>query len=180
MHRNKLLSSLDKYKHKNSDESVVVEEFVSFVKSHSDCFERSLKVGHLTGSCVLLNPTEDNLLMTHHGKLNRWIQLGGHADGDTDMLEVSLKEAQEESGIGEIQVIVPEILDIDIHTIPANSKDGEHLHFDVRYLLKASTEDFKLSDESLDLRWFSFNEALSVFTEPSMHRMIKKAQVTVL
>ena len=81
--------------------------FIDFVESHDDCFERLLQVGHVTASAWVLNPDASKTLLTHHRKLNKWLQLGGHADGDTNVLNVATREVMEESGISLAQAPVP-------------------------------------------------------------------------
>ena len=112
--------------------------------------------------------------MTHHKKLNKWLQLGGHSDGDPDTWKVALREATEESGIDNIAFVTRQIFDIDIHTIPENLKknEPEHKHYDVRFLLKAPTEDFVVSEESNFLKWV--DEAGQNEISPAMQRMMQK------
>lgn len=179
MHRSNVLKSLQQYKHKYPEESKIVEQFSAFVKNNEDCFERSLHIGHITGSSVLLNPAKDHILLTHHAKLDKWIQLGGHADGNSEALEVALIEAKEESGIEGVSPLLTEVLDIDIHKIPANSKDPEHFHFDLRYLFIANTEDFNISNESIDLKWFTFDEAINIADSKNLVRLFNKAKAFV-
>lgn len=136
------------------------EQLLQFVLSTPECFNRSNQAGHITGSAWLLNPAGDKALLTLHKKLHIWVQPGGHADGDADVLHVACREAEEESGIHGICVLCPEIYDIDIHTIPAHTATNtpQHLHYDVRYLLRAPHEHFSLSDESDALGWFSLQD----------------------
>ncbi len=138
-----------------------------FLRSTPDCFERSNKEGHFTGSAWLVNPAGDKALLTLHRKLKRWMQTGGHADGDTNLLGVALREATEESGIGGICPVSEEIFDIDIHEIPGRpaAKETAHLHYDVRYLLRAPHEHFCISDESDDLAWWNRHELETRHTE---------------
>lgn len=95
--------------------------------------------------------------LTLHKKLGFWLQLGGHADGDSNLLSVAIKEAYEESGLNNISVLSEEIFDIDIHYIPKFKSVPGHYHYDVRFLLKNCDDDdkIKISDESNDLRWFN-------------------------
>ncbi len=159
-HRELLLEVLRKYSTGYSSEKSFIEETIAFVESNEDCFERSNTKGHINGSCFVLSPDSKKTLLTHHKKLNRWLQLGGHADGDSNIWDVSLKEALEESGIQDISLVMEDIFDIDIHTIPANTTkgEGEHLHYDIRFLLRAPTEEFVVSDESHNLKWVNSEE----------------------
>jgi hypothetical protein len=85
MYRVPLLQALAQYQTHYPDETPLIERFMSFVRNHADCFERSLHIGHVTGSAWVVNAPGTHVLLTHHRKLNMWIQLGGHADGDADV-----------------------------------------------------------------------------------------------
>ena len=87
MHRNKLLKLLKVYERKYSEESATVHRFEEFVRNHERCFERDCWAGHVTGSAWLVNRTMSHVLLTHHKKLNKWLQLGGHSDGDCEMIQ---------------------------------------------------------------------------------------------
>lgn len=93
----------------------------------------------MTGSAWLLNPDGTKVLLTHHKKLNRWLQFGGHSDGESNTWNVALREVTEESGIQNIQFVSSDIFDVDIHTIPENSKknEPEHKHYDIRFFIKS-------------------------------------------
>ena len=140
-----------------------------------NAFERSLDVGHITASCWLVNKDNTKALLTHHRKLDRWFQLGGHCDGDTDVLGVALKEAQEESGIVGIEPVNGAIFDIDVHLIPENKKEKAHYHYDIRFLLRVvSDEEFVVGDESNDLAWISKERSMLPTDERSVTRMFDK------
>lgn len=179
MHRQPLLKQLQEYELKYPEEKKKVERFNTFVTRYSNCFERSLEVAHLTASCWLWNHDQSAALFTLHKKLKKWLQLGGHADGDSNLLEVALKEAREESGIDQITPLSTEILDIDIHEIPARPNEPTHFHYDVRYMLQA-TEDlpFIISEESDDLKWISLEKLDSLDFEESIARMHQKVKST--
>ena len=149
--------ALQKYAESHPEQKITADRMLDFVRSTPHCFERSHEAGHMTGSAWLLNPAGDKALLTLHHNLQRWMQTGGHADGDPDTLRVALKEAEEESGITGIVPISGEIFDIDIHLIPARPAKGEpaHFHYDVRYLLRAPHEQYAISQESDDLAWWS-------------------------
>ena len=122
-----------------------------------------------------MNADGSQVLLTHHRKLDRWLQLGGHADGDPDVFAVALKEAREESGLSDFEAVIEGIFDLDIHPIPARKSDPEHLHYDVRYLFRATgATDYVVSDESHDLRWVPLDEVTTLTTEDSMTRMVRK------
>ena len=152
-----LCKALQKYAESHQEQKITADRMLDFVRSTPHCFERSHAAGHMTGSAWLLNPAGDKALLTLHHNLQRWMQTGGHADGDPDILRVALKEAEEESGITGIVPISGEIFDVDIHLIPARPAKGEpaHFHYDVRYLLRAPHEQYAISQESDDLAWWS-------------------------
>lgn len=155
--REQLCSELQIYAGKHPEQSQTADTMREFITRTPDCFDRSHKAGHITGSAWLINPGGDKVLLTLHRKLQRWMQTGGHADGDPEPLRVALREATEESGIEGIRPLYREIFDIDIHRIPGNKtkNEPEHLHYDIRYLLQAPHEDFSISDESDALAWWS-------------------------
>ena len=115
------------------------------------------------------------MLLTHHRKLGRWLQLGGHADGDADLAQVALREAEEESGLVDL-VVHADIFDIDRHAIPARGSEPEHWHYDVRFVVRAAgSEDFAISEESLALAWKPVAEiAADPASDESLRRMATK------
>jgi 8-oxo-dGTP pyrophosphatase MutT (NUDIX family) len=166
------------YAEKHPEQRETAARMLHFLHTHADAFKRSCQPGHFTGSAWLINPAGDKVLLTLHRKLQRWLQTGGHADGEPDTLRVALREAEEESGIRGIKPVSPEIFDIDIHLIPENTTKGEpaHYHYDVRYLLRTPHENVVISDESDALRWCSKED----FTfrrdelDTSIHRMAER------
>jgi ADP-ribose pyrophosphatase YjhB (NUDIX family) len=199
--RQELLTTLDSYLKTWASPSTVypfrteveeveaVKNFISFVSSTPLCFSRANLAGHLTGSALVVNSSLTKVLLTHHKKLGMWLQLGGHADGNHRIDEVAMTEAHEESGLSnlsflnyewdlfETKVSKPLPFDLDCHLIPANAKDAEHYHYDVRYLVAADTESLPtVSDESHDVRWFTITDARRITQERSMHRQFDKVE----
>ena len=120
-------------------------------------------------------------LLTHHRKLNKWLQLGGHADGDSDILRVALREAREESGLATIRPVSTAIYDIDIHVIPARGSEPEHLHYDVRFLLEADrAAPLLASRESRSLAWTPLTRIAELNPEESMARMVAKTPAAII
>ncbi|MEZ5594478.1 MAG: NUDIX hydrolase [Gammaproteobacteria bacterium] len=175
MHRQNLRDLLDDYAVRYPLESDCVQRFRRFLDAYADCFERSQLSGHVTGSAWLVNRAGTHVLLTHHRKLDLWVQLGDHADGDTDILRVALTEAREESGIQTLQVVSPQIFDLDIHPIPARGAEPEHFHYDVRFALQTvDSEDYTLSAESKALEWVEISRLAEKTNETSMLRMAEK------
>ena len=152
-----------------------VVHFEEFLVGHAEAFEREFAVGHFTGSAWLVSADGLRVLLTHHRKLGLWLQLGGHADGDTNLMRVALREAEEESGLDGLTVD-PEIYDLDRHRIPARGADPEHWHYDVRHVVHAgANEAFVVSDESHALAWRAIAEvARDETADASVRRMANK------
>jgi 8-oxo-dGTP pyrophosphatase MutT (NUDIX family) len=185
MHRRPLLEMLSRYREAFPDEGPMIDRICALVESHVDCFERTCRPGHVTGAAWILSPDRRRCLLTHHRKLDRWLQLGGHADGQWLVEEVALREAREESGLQDFEFLpihgslLP--LDVDVHQIPprydgaGNLIDDAHEHHDIRFLLVARSEDgVCTSDESHDVAWFTPDEVLERTDEESIHRMLRK------
>ncbi|MBS0659403.1 MAG: NUDIX hydrolase [Verrucomicrobia bacterium] len=144
----------------------------------ADCFERSCFPGHFTASALVLSADGERTLLTHHRILDRWLQFGGHCDGEPDTLLGALREAEEESGLTGLHAPADgRPLDLDIHPIPANPRRGEpeHEHFDVRYVLIAPPGATpRISAESKELRWFTPEEMLATGPDAGLQRLVEK------
>ena len=173
MHRNALKARLAAYRRRWPQESETVTRFESFVDAHPDCFHRSCRVGHITGSAWLVDAADTRVLLTHHRKLGRWLQFGGHSDGDPDTLAVALREAREESGLP-VRALDEAIFDLDVHMIPTRGSEPAHQHYDVRFLLVAEHERFRKNDESHALEWVPADGIRSLTEEESVLRMARK------
>src|SRR4051812_22592322 len=99
MHRTPVIERLKDYLRRYPEERATVERFAAFVSGEPRCFERNCWSGHVTGSAWVVNNPGTHVLLTHHRKLNRWLQLGGHSDSDPDTLRVACREATEEAGV---------------------------------------------------------------------------------
>jgi 8-oxo-dGTP pyrophosphatase MutT (NUDIX family) len=151
-------------------------EMLSFLDEHPlDAHLRSCVPGHLTASALVVDATHTRALLTHHKKLDRWLQLGGHCDGDSNLPAVALRECLEESGI-EGLVIDPRIVDLDIHVIPARASEPEHLHLDTRFVVYAPPGAREVaSDESHRLAWIAPSELARLDTDESVRRLFELA-----
>lgn len=179
MHRNAVLSLLRSHAAKALDahEAEMTAETIRFVEAHEDCLLRSCLPGHLTGSAWIVSPDRIRTLLTHHHKLDKWLQLGGHADGDGDLLAVALREAREESGLAKVRAVSPEIFDLDRHWIPARKTEPGHYHYDLRFMIEADpAEKLVISSESKDLAWVEVAGVTALNAEESMARMVRKTR----
>lgn len=162
-----------------ADESQARERdrIARFVRAHPrDAHRRSCLAGHLTASALLLDDAGERALCTLHKKLGRWLQLGGHADGDANLVACALRECREESGIDAL-VIDPRPIDVDVHAIPARPGEPAHLHLDVRFLVWAAPGAQPVcSDESHELRWFTRDELAAAGTDESVLRLFDRAR----
>jgi len=169
-----------------AEQRKVLETFTEFTKNEPGCFERTTISGHITGSAVIVNEDMKQILLTHHRKLNEWLQLGGHADGDPMPSRVALREGEEESGLKDLQFVSygsvfgkPEtsslLLDLDVHWIPPHKNDAGHYHYDARYLLSTKNgAAIQITEESKDLKWFPLEAAYAMTKQWSMHRLFDK------
>ncbi len=170
-----LHDALVRYAQRWPEEAHLAREFAAFLDEASTVFERIHLAGHFTASSWLVDRGGTRVLLTHHRKLERWLQLGGHADGDRDLARVALREAEEESGLTGLRV-EPEIFDLDRHWIPERGDVPGHWHWDVRYVVHAEGgEAYVVSEESHDLAWRGIEEiANDPTSDESMRRMAGK------
>lgn len=175
MENTRLANELSAYAARWPEESGAAAQFRALLDDGHDPYVRERTAGHFTGSAWLVDRDGRRVLLTHHRKLGRWLQLGGHADGDRDLGQVALREAVEESGLPGLQ-LEPGLFDLDRHWIPERGDVPGHWHYDARYVVRAGDVDaFVVSEESLDLAWCDI-EALAgdPSADASMQRMARK------
>jgi 8-oxo-dGTP pyrophosphatase MutT (NUDIX family) len=132
-----------------------------FLRRHpQDAHLRSQLEGHLTGSGFVLDAERRRVLLLHHGRLDRWLQPGGHGEGETDPWQIALREIAEETGLEDLEPLHGGALfDVDVHPIPARKAEPAHLHLDLRYAFVAKPgAQPRVSAESRDLRWVPLGE----------------------
>ena len=145
---------------------------LDFVDSHHDALHRSCRTGHLTGSALVVSSDRHRVVMLHHRKLGRWLQPGGHCDGDANLAAVALREATEETGIGGLRVD-PVAIDLDVHEV-ATPADGPHLHLDARFLVLAPEGATPTANhESTAIRWSSPEELEDLGVDAGTSRMVR-------
>jgi 8-oxo-dGTP pyrophosphatase MutT (NUDIX family) len=174
MTRHDLIAALRRHTPSGPAETAMLARVLAFVEAHPDCFERTLLVGHVTGSAWVVNPERTHTLLVHHARLRRWLQPGGHCDGSPDVLSTALREVEEETGIRAIPVNT-DVFDVDAHDIPARPTEPAHVHYDVRFLAEAPLSAQPIvSPESRDVRWVALAELPAWNTDQSVLRLAAK------
>ena len=167
-----LLEQLEIYTPFNEQEEKDLKILISLLKSGEELYSRDNEKYHLTASGWVVNPKHDKLLMCYHKIYDSWSWLGGHADGEKDLMKVALKEVREESGIEDVRPLLNQIFSLEILTVDGHEKKGKyvssHLHLNVTYLLEADDrEPLKIKeDENKGVKWFKINEAIGASSEP--------------
>ncbi len=179
MERSHLTQLWDKYE-SYWGESETVSKFRELSAGDERIADRDCFPAHLTASAVVVTPDFSKVLLTHHRKLKKWLQLGGHTDGSFDLAETALRETVEESGLEKVKIFSWKtdddrpILDLDSHYIP-EGKEPAHWHYDVRYIVVAEEPDkITVSEESIDLKWFTREEAAELCQDTSVVRLMRK------
>jgi 8-oxo-dGTP pyrophosphatase MutT (NUDIX family) len=178
--RRALLADLEAYVPANEREASMLSQLRAFVAEHDDCFERTLAIGHVTGSAWVVDRAGEAALLTHHRKLGKWLQLGGHADGDPDIRGVALREALEESGLARVTLARDAIYDVDVHEIPARGAEAAHFHYDVRFAFYADRGDVPIaSEESHAVAWVPLAEIERFTIDDSVRRLVAKTPALI-
>jgi 8-oxo-dGTP pyrophosphatase MutT (NUDIX family) len=168
-------ATVERYAPRDAEQAEARRFVLAWIDAHPDALLRSCLEGHLTSSALVLDHAGERALLTLHAKLGRWLQLGGHCDGDANLAGSALREATEESGIAGL-AIDPEPLDLDCHRIPARPGEPEHWHLDVRYVVRApESAEPRISAESKALRWFAPDELARIETDASVRRLFALA-----
>jgi 8-oxo-dGTP pyrophosphatase MutT (NUDIX family) len=150
------------------------QQIIEFITNNpNDWWSRTNIKGHVVGSAFIADKARTHTLLTHHAKLNKWLQLGGHCD-IPDVLKTALREASEESGISDISIVSHNIFDVDVHSIP-EGKEPTHTHYDVRYLFEVDiNSSIIVSSESKDVKWIRLDEVWKYNNTVSLMRMVQR------
>ena len=170
--REKLLKSIKEYKPFNEQEEMDKTLILNWIENNENAFLRENAVAHITASAWVVNKDRSKVLMVYHNIYNSWSWLGGHADGETDLLSVAVREVKEKAGISNVRPVSDEIFSLESLTVDGHVKKGKyvssHLHFNITYFLEADPEEAVSikADENSGVAWFSPEEALERSTEP--------------
>ena len=170
--RQDLIDQIERYKPFNEQEKADKSLILQWIRNNDNAFFRENTVAHMTASAWVVNKDRNKVLMVYHNIYNSWSWLGGHADGETDLLKVAVREVKEEAGISNVHPVSEEIFSLESLTVDGHVKRGKyvssHLHLNVTYLLEADSEEAVSikADENSGVAWFSPEEALEKSTEP--------------
>jgi 8-oxo-dGTP pyrophosphatase MutT (NUDIX family) len=174
---------LDAHQPADDKEARDIQRIKDLIVGQPNILNMNCEIGHITASAVIVDLAQRRALFHFHKRLNRWLQVGGHADYETDFAQVALREAREETGLPDLAFHPlseqPVPIDFDVHSIPENGDLPEHLHLDFRYVLVTSqpTALTPAEGESTRFRWLSFAEALAMgdAIDDSLRRLLRKA-----
>ena len=180
MRRVTLLEELEQYRPWNEQEERDRTELLRRLRSGEDLYTRDNSAGHLTASAWVVSPDRRQVLMAYHNIYDSWSWLGGHADGDHDLLAVALREVREESGLTAVRPVSRSIYSVEILTVDGHEKRGayvsSHLHLNVTYLLEAdpTAPVRRKPDENRAVAWFGLEEAVAASSEPWFRERVYK------
>ncbi|HPW53308.1 MAG TPA: NUDIX hydrolase, partial [Erysipelotrichaceae bacterium] len=155
----------------NQQEKADRDIIISYLENYDDIFCRTNLTAHMTASGWVLNSNRDKLLMAYHNLYDSWAWLGGHADGQQDLLKVAIKEVKEESGLKTVKALLEDIYSLEILSVDGHFKNGEyvptHVHLNITYLLQADEKEMVNSkkDENSAVGWFGLEEAVKASNE---------------
>ena len=187
--RKKLIEKIENYKPFNEQEERDKPLILDWIRNNENAFTRENTIAHITASAWVVNKDRSKVLMVYHNIYNSWSWLGGHADGETDLLSVALREVREEAGISNVQPVSEEIFSLEALTVDGHIKKGKyvssHLHLNITYLVEADSDEalFVKPDENSGVAWFTPEDARKKSTEPWFvanvySKLIKKAELS--
>ena len=179
MDRSHLIQKIRDYQSDFEEEHLYRPRFISLIRNFHHCFQRNLVSGHITASAWVFDHYTKKVLLVHHKILNRWLQPGGHADGDENVINVARKEVKEETGLNTLSLFNANIFDLDIHLIPHHKNIQAHYHYDIRFLFTADSRlSPEVNDESNQVLWVPIDEVANYTNNPrSIHRRILKTNL---
>lgn len=171
-----LIQLLEQHQAWDDTEEAHRRHTLDFLHANTNCTSPSNLKGHITASAWLLSPTREHALLTHHRKLDRWLQLGGHVENDATIQAAAEREAREESGMSDLSLLSRALFDVDVHTIPQRQDIPEHEHYDLRFVFASATDRYVTSNESKALSWVPLVRMSEFVSDVSMLRMVAKSK----
>ena len=175
-----LKEKIENYLPYNIEEQKDKELILKYMDIFDDVLTRKNEIGHFTSSCLIVNKEKTKVLMVYHNIYDSWSWVGGHADGDDDLLHVSLKEASEETGLKNVIPLSKDIFSLEVLGVDGHMKKegyiSTHIHLNITYLLCANENDIThiKEDENSDVKWFELEEAIKASSEPHMKKIYNK------
>ncbi|WP_455537857.1 NUDIX hydrolase [Terrisporobacter sp.] len=175
-----LREKIESYLPCNCEEEKDKDIIIKYMNTFDDVLTRNNEIGHFTSSCWIVNKEKTKVLMAYHNIYDSWAWTGGHADGDDDLLHVSLKEAKEETGLKYVEPLSEDIFSLEVIGVDGHVKKGKyvssHMHLNVTYLLCADENEtlHVKEDENSDVKWFELDEAVRASNEPYMKKIYSK------
>jgi len=176
-----LLKQIKNYQPYNPQEEKDKEVFLKYLRSFDNCLERENEFGHVSSSAFVLNKDRTKVVMIHHNIYNSWWFVGGHADGDADLLGVAIKEAKEETGLESVKPIDEDIFILDILTVPSHKKRGKlvssHVHLNASFVLEADESEALhiKEDENSGVKWVPIEQMVEMTSNAEMKKVYAKA-----
>lgn len=174
----KLMKQIAEYQPFNEQEAMDQVVILECLEKEKDIFHRESKAAHMTASAWVVNPQRTKVLMVYHNIYDSWSWMGGHADGEQDLLSVAIREVQEESGLQNVHPVTEDIFSLEALTVDGHRKHGNyvssHLHLNLTYLLEADENDHLSvkADENSGVAWFSLEDAVQASSEPWFRKHI--------
>lgn len=178
MKKQELIRLLKEYNPIDLGEIQSQKRILDFVNSIDNFANRNNPQGHITGSAWIVSKDRKKVLLTHHIKLDMWLQIGGHVEGDEYILDTSLREAKEESGLTTLNLISEKIFDVDVHLFPQKGDFPAHYHYDIRFLFEADENELidRQKEESKGMKWIALEDIPAYAKENTILRMTSKTK----
>lgn len=175
-----LRKQIENYIPYNAQEEKDKELILRYMDTFDNLLTRDNEFAHFTASAWLVNKERTKVLMVYHNIYQSWSWVGGHADGNPDLLRVAIREAKEETGLKQVAPVLEDIFSIEILGVSAHEKRGKHVaahvHLNATFLLEADEQEALRikQDENSAVKWFPLDEAVEASTERDLQVVYRK------